>query len=62
MNVLDLEYRKYGIKVNVLAPSATTAMTQALFEPELAKRLGPETVTPGLLYLVSENGPSRKSS
>jgi NAD(P)-dependent dehydrogenase (short-subunit alcohol dehydrogenase family) len=59
MNVLDLEYRKYGVKVNILAPTAATEMTAALFDTESALRLTPETVTPGLLFLVSEEAPSR---
>ena len=59
MNVLHIEGQKYGIRVNALAPTATTAMTKGLFSEEHAALLGPETITPGLLYLVSEDAPSR---
>jgi len=59
MNVLGLEGAKNDIRVNVLAPTARTAMTEGLLPPVAAELLGPETVTPGLLYLVSEDAPSR---
>src|ERR1700677_2307732 len=41
MNVLDLECSKYGIKINILAPTAATAMTAGLIEPEAASQLSP---------------------
>jgi NAD(P)-dependent dehydrogenase (short-subunit alcohol dehydrogenase family) len=59
MNVLHLEGAKNGIRVNTLAPTARTQMTENLLPPEAAELLAPETVTPGLLYLVSEDAPSR---
>ncbi|MET7241763.1 SDR family NAD(P)-dependent oxidoreductase [Methylobacterium sp. EM32] len=59
MNVLHLEGAKYGIRVNTLAPTASTAMTDGLFSPDEAALLSPESVTPGLLFLVSEDAPSR---
>lgn len=59
MNVLHIEGQKYGIRVNALAPTALTAMTNGLFSADHAALLGPETITPGLLYLVSEDAPSR---
>lgn len=59
MNVLHLEGAKYDIRVNTLAPTAATAMTEGLIATEDAALLGPETVTPGLLYLVSEDAPSK---
>ena len=59
MNVLHLEGMKNDIRVNVLAPTARTPMTEGLLPPAAAELLGPETVTPGLLFLVSENAPSR---
>jgi NAD(P)-dependent dehydrogenase (short-subunit alcohol dehydrogenase family) len=59
MNVLGLEGAKNDIRVNVLAPTARTAMTEGLLPPVAAELLGPETVTPGLLFLVSEEAPSR---
>jgi NAD(P)-dependent dehydrogenase (short-subunit alcohol dehydrogenase family) len=59
MNVLDLECSKYGIRINILAPTAATAMTAGLIDPEAAGQLTPESVTPGVLFLVSDNAPSR---
>lgn len=59
MNVLHLEGARDDIRVNTLAPTATTRMTEELFSPEVAELLRPETITPGVLYLVSEDAPSR---
>lgn len=59
MNVLHLEGRKHDIRVNTLSPTAGTRMTEGLIPPDMARLLTPESVTPGLLYLVSENAPSR---
>ena len=58
MNVLHIEGAKTDIRVNILAPTAATAMTAGLLPPEAAALLAPETVTPGLLFLVGENAPS----
>jgi NAD(P)-dependent dehydrogenase (short-subunit alcohol dehydrogenase family) len=60
MNTLHLEGAKYDIRVNALAPTALTRMTDDLGMPEAAlAQLGPEHVTPALLYLVSRDAPSR---
>ena len=59
MNVLHLEGARDDIRVNVLAPTAITAMTEGLIPAEAAALLGPDTITPGLLYLVSQDAPSR---
>lgn len=59
MNVLHLEGAKYDIRVNTLAPTAATRMTEELMPPEMLAVLKPESITPGVLYLVSEDGPSR---
>jgi NAD(P)-dependent dehydrogenase (short-subunit alcohol dehydrogenase family) len=59
MNVLHLEGMKADIRVNVLAPTARTPMTEGLLPPAAAELLGPETVTPGVLFLVGEDAPSR---
>jgi NAD(P)-dependent dehydrogenase (short-subunit alcohol dehydrogenase family) len=59
MNVLHLEGMKNDIRVNVLAPTARTAMTERLLSPVAAELMSPESVTPGVLFLVSENAPSR---
>ena len=59
MNVLHLEGAKTDIRVNILAPTARTGMTEALLSPVAAELMTPESVTPGVLFLVSENAPSR---
>jgi NAD(P)-dependent dehydrogenase (short-subunit alcohol dehydrogenase family) len=59
MNVLHLEGVRENIRVNVLAPTARTAMTEGLLPAAAAALLGPETVTPAVLFLASEEAPSR---
>ena len=59
MQTLSIEGAKDNIKVNCLAPTAATAMTAGLLPPAVLEKLAPAAVTPGLLYLVSENAPSR---
>lgn len=59
MNVLHIEGGKHNIRVNTLAPGATTRMTENLLSPEVAGLMDVKAVTPGLLYLVSEEAPSR---
>jgi NAD(P)-dependent dehydrogenase (short-subunit alcohol dehydrogenase family) len=58
MNVLDIEGRKNDIRVNILSPTAATRMTEALLPEEDRALLDPASVTPGLLYLVSDDAPS----
>ena len=59
MNVLHLEGAKYGIRVNTLAPTAATAMTEGLLSADEAALLSPESVTPAVLFLASQDAPSR---
>jgi NAD(P)-dependent dehydrogenase (short-subunit alcohol dehydrogenase family) len=59
MNTLVLEGAKYNIHVNALAPTAGTRMTEGLIPEKAFELLTPETVTPAVLYLVSEDGPNR---
>jgi NAD(P)-dependent dehydrogenase (short-subunit alcohol dehydrogenase family) len=58
MKVLDQEGRKYDIRVNILSPTAATRMTEKLMPEEDRVLLDPASVTPGLLYLVSDEAPS----
>ena len=58
MKSLSLEGARYNIKVNTIAPVAATRMTEELMTAEIAARLGPDTVTPAALYLVSGDAPS----
>lgn len=59
MNTLVQEGAKYNIKVNALAPTAGTRMTEGLIPEKAFDLLTPETVTPAVLYLVSEDAPTR---
>jgi NAD(P)-dependent dehydrogenase (short-subunit alcohol dehydrogenase family) len=59
MNVLHLEGEKHNIRTNVLLPTAATRMTEALISKEVAEVLTPESITPGVLFLVSQDAPSR---
>lgn len=59
MQTLALEGDKYGIRVNCLAPTAATRMTEDLMPPEALALLTPESVTPGMLYLVSRDAPTK---
>jgi NAD(P)-dependent dehydrogenase (short-subunit alcohol dehydrogenase family) len=53
MHVLAVEGGKYDIKCNAIAPTARTRMTEELLGP-IAEFLDPETVTPLVTYLCSE--------
>lgn len=59
MNVLHVEGVKHDIRVNLLAPWAATRLTAGLLPQQALDLMGPDTVTPGVLYLVSENAPAR---
>lgn len=59
MNVLHIEGAKNNIRISALAPGATTQMTRDLLPEAVANVMQPESVTPALLYLVSEDAPSR---
>ena len=49
---LSLEGAKYEIKVNTIAPTAATRMTEDLFPPEMLAAFNPENVVPAALFLV----------
>ncbi len=58
MNTLELEGGKYDIRVNTISPAALTRMTEDLIPDAVHGLLGPEHVTPGVMFLVSEEAPS----
>jgi NAD(P)-dependent dehydrogenase (short-subunit alcohol dehydrogenase family) len=58
MNTLKLEGQKNNIHVNAISPVAGTRMTEGLMPPEVLARIAPEYVTPGVVYLCSEEAPS----
>jgi NAD(P)-dependent dehydrogenase (short-subunit alcohol dehydrogenase family) len=59
MQTLALEGAKYGIRVNCLAPTAATQMTEGLLAQEALEKLAPDFVSPGLLALVGDDAPTR---
>jgi NAD(P)-dependent dehydrogenase (short-subunit alcohol dehydrogenase family) len=58
MNTLKLEGQKNNIHVNAIAPVAATRMTENLLPPQIAERLAPQYVTPGVVFLCSEEAPT----
>lgn len=52
-NVLAIEGEKYGVKSNVVAPTARTRMTEDILGP-FAEMFDPNQVTPLVVYLCSE--------
>src|SRR3954468_19290174 len=59
MQTLSIEGEKYGIRVNCLAPTAATQMTQGVLSEQSLKFLDPMLVSPALLPLVSDDAPTR---
>src|SRR6202171_572295 len=59
MNVLAEEGRKTDIRVNMISPTAATRMTEGLVPPQVLALMKPEAITPAVLYLLSENAPTR---
>jgi NAD(P)-dependent dehydrogenase (short-subunit alcohol dehydrogenase family) len=59
MNTLAQEGAKYNVKINALAPTAGTRMTEGLIDDKAFALLTPETVTPAVLFLVSDEAPNR---
>jgi NAD(P)-dependent dehydrogenase (short-subunit alcohol dehydrogenase family) len=55
---LALEGAKYNVRVNTIAPTAATRMTEDIFPPELLARFQPEAVAPAALFLVSDDAPT----
>jgi len=59
MQTLALEGDRHGIRVNCLAPSASTQMTAGLYSDEDLKGLSTDLVSPGVVALSAESAPSR---
>ena len=59
MQTLSLEGAKNNIRVNCLAPTAATRMTEGLMPQEVLDALKPEAVVPAMLVLAHENAPTR---
>ena len=59
MQTLALEGEKYNIRVNCLAPTAATQMTEGVLADAQLAALDPALVSPALLALVGDDAPTR---
>ena len=59
MQTLSIEGEKYGIRVNCLAPTAATRMTEGLMPQAVLDALEPQAVSPAVLVLASDEAPNR---
>jgi hypothetical protein len=59
MQTLSLEGTKNDIRVNCLAPTAATRMTEGLMPEAVLAALKPESVVPAMLVLASQDAPNR---
>ncbi len=59
MQTLSIEGAKNDIRVNCLAPTAATRMTEDLMSEEVLNALKPEAVVPAMLVLASQDAPNR---
>lgn len=59
MQTLSIEGAKNNIRVNALAPTAATRMTEDLFPKDMLDALRPESVVPAMLVLAHESAPTR---
>lgn len=59
MQTLALEGAKYDIRVNCLAPTASTGMVEGILPDDMQALLQPELVSPALLALVGKDAPTR---
>ena len=59
VQTLSLEGQKYDIRVNGLAPTAATRMTEGLMPEAVLRALAPEAVVPAMLVMACEQAPNR---
>ncbi|KQP17832.1 SDR family NAD(P)-dependent oxidoreductase [Pseudorhodoferax sp. Leaf267] len=59
MQTLSIEGAKNDIRVNCLAPTAATRMTEGLMSEEVLRALDPKAVVPAMLVMASEEAPTR---
>jgi NAD(P)-dependent dehydrogenase (short-subunit alcohol dehydrogenase family) len=59
MQTLSIEGEKHNIRVNCLAPTAATRMTEGLMPEQVLKALEPSAVVPAMLVMASEEAPNR---
>ncbi len=59
MQTLAIEGEKHDIRVNCLAPTAVTRMTENLFPADMRDRFDPQAVVPAMLVLAGDEAPTR---
>ncbi|RZL94563.1 MAG: SDR family NAD(P)-dependent oxidoreductase [Variovorax sp.] len=59
MQTLSIEGAKNDIRVNCLAPTAATRMTEGLMPEAVLEALKPEAVVPAMLVLAAQDAPNR---
>ena len=59
MQTLSIEGMKHDIRVNCLAPTAATRMTEGLMPQAVLDALQPQAVSPAMLVMASEDAPNR---
>jgi len=59
MQTLALEGARHDIRVNCLAPTAATRMTEGLMPEAVLRALEPQAVSPAMLVLACEQAPNR---
>ena len=58
MNTIKIEGQKTNVHINAISPVAATRMTEGLMSQEVLDQLKPEAVTPGVVYLCSDEAPT----
>ena len=59
MQTLSIEGARHDIRVNCLAPTAATRMTEGLLPQAVLEALQPEAVVPAMLVLAATDAPNR---
>jgi NAD(P)-dependent dehydrogenase (short-subunit alcohol dehydrogenase family) len=60
MQTLSIEGAKNNIRVNCLAPTAATRMTEGIMSEVMLAALKPEVVSPAVVFMASDDAPNRR--
>jgi NAD(P)-dependent dehydrogenase (short-subunit alcohol dehydrogenase family) len=60
MQTLSIEGAKNNIRVNCLAPTAATRMTEGILSTAMLEALKPEVVSPAVVFMSSDAAPNRR--